>query len=99
MSLLLSEVGNSTVETIVCANTPAYHTKVRKEHRLVIHKFGAQEELGMFAWVDAASQNRCDGGSTQGLFLGVGPLSLLKGDMCSVTAIVWHFNRIGRACR
>ena len=66
---------------------------------MVIHKFGAQEELGMFAWVDAASQNRCDGGSTQGLFLGVGPLSLLKGDMCKITAIGWHSNRIDGACR
>ena len=85
VSLLLSEVGGSTLETIIRANTLAYDTKVRKEHRMIIHKFGAQEDLGLFAWVEAASQNRCDGGSTQCLFLGMGPMSLLQGEMCRIT--------------
>ncbi|CAE7039082.1 RE1 [Symbiodinium sp. KB8] len=57
------------------------------------------EALGMYAWVDAASQNRVDGGSSQGILVGLGPLSMLRGEVGSVSIIAWHANKIDRKCR
>ena len=85
VSLLLSEVTQSTVSTIVRANQLAYCTKAQKEHQMLIHAFSPNEPLCMFAWVDAGSQNRKDGGSTQGIFVGLGPQSMLQGDLGRVT--------------
>ncbi|CAE7627786.1 unnamed protein product [Symbiodinium sp. CCMP2456] len=99
VSLLLSDVPESTVETIVKANQLAYHAKTRKDHRMLIHAFAEDEPLAMFGWVDAANQNRRDGGSTQGIFIGLGPASMLSGELGRVTPISWHSNRIDRACR
>ncbi|CAE7649118.1 RE1 [Symbiodinium sp. CCMP2592] len=99
VSLLLSEVPESTVETIVKANLLAYHAKGRKDHQMIIHQFSPEEPLALFGWVDAASQNRRDGGSTQGIFIGLGPASMLTGDLGKVTPVAWHSNRIDRACR
>eukprot|EP00439_Symbiodinium_sp_Y106_P070844 s93_g12.t1 len=99
VSLLLSEITDSTVETITQANLLAYHAKSRKDHRMLIHAFSEDEPLAMYGWVDAANQNRKDGGSTQGIFIGLGPQSMLSGDLGKVTPIAWHSNRIDRACR
>ena len=99
VSLLLSEIPESTVKTIIKANLLAYQARSRKDHRMLIHRFSPEESLTMFGWVDAASQNRRDGGSTQGIFIGLGPSSMLEGEMGSVTPIAWHSNRIDRSCR
>ena len=64
-----------------------------------IHAFPETEELGLFAWVDAANQNRVDGYSTQGILIGLAPTTMLQGDLCQVTPVAWHSNRIDRACR
>ena len=64
-----------------------------------IHKFPEAEELGVFGWVDAASQNRPDGGSTQGLVVGMAPLSLLQGSLAKVSLVSWSSHRIDRTCR
>ena len=66
---------------------------------MLIHAYGKDEELGLFAWVDAANQNRRGGGSTQGIFVGLAPTSLLQGEMCRVTPVSWHSTKIDRACR
>ena len=49
--------------------------------------------------VDAASQNRHDGGSTQGLIIGLAPISLLQGELTKVSIAGWHSHRIDRTCR
>ena len=46
----------------------------------------------MFVWADAAAQNRRDG-STQGIFVGLAPLTLLDG------WIAWHAGKIDRIAR
>ena len=99
VSLLLSEVKQSTVNTILRANQLLEAARARKEHRLRIHRFAEGTPLGLFAWVDAASQNRPDGGSTQGIVIGLAPESLLQGEMAPVSAVAWHSNRIDRVCR
>ena len=66
---------------------------------MVIHRFPQGVPLGLFAWVDASSQNRVCGGSTEGLFLGMAPENLLQGEVCPVTPVVWHSHKIDRVCR
>jgi hypothetical protein len=65
VSLLLSEISQGNVQTLIKANTLLHHAKARKDHVMKIHKLTG--EVAMYAWVDAASQNRSGGGSTQGL--------------------------------
>ena len=99
VGLLLTEVTQSTVQTLLQANTLLSHVKSKSGHEMHIHSFPAQEALGMYAWVDAASQNRVDGGSSQGILVGLGPLSMLQGEVGSVSIIAWHANKIDRKCR
>ena len=99
VGILLSEVNHSTVNTIQRANRLLEHVKARKDQRMRIHKFPEAEELGVFGWVDAASQNRPDGGSTQGLVVGMAPLSLLQGSLAKVSLVSWSSHRIDRTCR
>ena len=99
VGLLLSEVGTSTVETLIKTNILTSNTKARKQHRMIIHGFEAEEPLALYAWVDAGSQNRHDGGSTQGIFVGMGPAALQEGELGSVSPIAWHSSKIDRACR
>ena len=99
VSLLLSEIPNSTVELIIQTNKLIQATKARKNHRMLIHAFPKPEELCVYAWVDAASQNRRDGGSTQGIFVGLGTMDLQKGAVSAITPVTWHSQKIDRVCR
>ena len=99
VGLLLSEVNHSTVQTIHRANKLLEQVRARKKQSLRIHRFPEDEELGVFGWVDAASQNRIDGGSTQGLVMGLAPMSLLRGELAKVSIIGWQSHRIDRTCR
>ena len=99
VSLLLSEVSDSTVDTIIRANILLAHAKARTDHKLVIHAFDPDTPLGLVAWVDAASQSRKGGGSTQGIVIGMAPTSLLEGEVCGVSLMSWHSSKIDRVCR
>ena len=99
VSLLLSEVSTSTVDTIVRVNQLVENVKQRKQHRLLIHGFAPDEELALYAWVDAANGNRPDGNSTQGIFVGLGPKSMLHGTVGNVSPIAWHSSKADRVCR
>ena len=99
IGLLLSEVSHSSVDTIMRSNKLLYESRQRKDHKLVIHAHDREASLGVFCWADAAGQNRRDGGSTQGLFIGIGPLSLLEGQMERVSPIAWHAGKIERVTR
>ena len=99
VGLLLSEISESTVDTVMRANKLVYTARVRKNHVMTIHAFPKDVELGLFMWADAACQNRRGGGSTQGLFLGMGPTSLLDGAIEKITPISWHANKIDRVVR
>ena len=99
VGLLLSEVNCSTVSTIIRVNQLVQWTKDRKDYRLKIHAFPPSEPLGVYTWVDAASQNRVDGGSTQGYFLGLAPQTLLQGEVAAISPMGWGSHKIDRACR
>ena len=66
---------------------------------MIIHGFTPGAELGLVAWVDAAAQSRVDGGSTQGIVIGMVPRNLLHGEMCEVSLMSWHSSKIDRTCR
>ena len=98
VSLLLSEVAKGTVETIIRSNILLSRAKAQKDHIMKIHGH-TTEDMVMFAWVDAANQNRADGGSTQGIFIGMGPEAILHGEVGAVSPVAWHSNKIDRVCR
>eukprot|EP00439_Symbiodinium_sp_Y106_P024975 s3776_g3.t1 len=98
VSMLLSEVCKSTVTTITQTNLLLYHAQQRKEHKLVMQRCSDQD-MQFYAWVDAANQNRRDGGSTQGILVGAASKELLKGAVGTVSPIAWHSSRIDRTCR
>ena len=99
VGLLLSEVSGSTVETIHRTNRLLCQAKAQKDHKLYIHAFTPETQLGLFAWTDAAGQNRRDGSSTQGIFIGAAPVSLMDGCVEHVTPIAWHAGKIDRITR
>ena len=99
VGLLLSEVGKSTVETIVKANILLSHVRAKRDHQMIIHAFEPGQDLTMYGWVDAGSQNRVDGGSTQGIFIGLGPTQMQEGALGAVSPMAWHSSRIDRTCR
>jgi len=72
--------------------------KEMRQHRLKVHAIPV-EELALFAWVDAASQNRTDGSSTQGLVLGAASKRLLAGSCEDISLVGWASQKIDRKCR
>ncbi|CAE7525545.1 RE1 [Symbiodinium sp. CCMP2592] len=97
VGLMLSEVNHSTVDTLIKANQLLENVKARKDHKMLITR--QVGEMHFYAWVDAANQNRVDGGSTQGILIGASSEGLLKGEVEAVSPISWHSTRIDRACR
>lgn len=83
VGLLLSEIIRSTVETMNSANQLLHQVKNRRSHRLKVHSLPLNN-LGLFAWRDAAKQNRCDGSSTAGIVIGASSLNLLQGSVESI---------------
>ena len=99
VGLLLSEVTASTVHTVVKTNQLLQAAKARQNHKMVIHAFPQETSLGLYAWCDAAGQNRRDGGSTQGIFTGIAPTSLSSGQVEKVSPIGWLAGKIDRVAR
>ena len=99
IGLLLSEVSTSQVDTIIRANQLTASVKQRKHHKMLIHAFREGERLALYSWVDAANGNRPDGGSTQGIFVGLGPENMLAGAVGAVSPMAWHSSRLDRVCR
>ena len=87
VSLRLSEVCESTVDTIVQTNQLLDYARQRQGHKLLIHRC-RNEDMQFFAWVDA-----------QGIFIGAASKDLLQGAVCQVSPITWHSTKIDRTCR
>ena len=98
VGLLLSEINHSQVDTLFRANKLLEQVKNMKTHRLKVHRINL-ENVGLFAWCDAAAQNRWDGSSTAGIVIGASDLGLLKGQVEKVTLLAWHSSKITRVCR
>ena len=98
VGLLLSEINHSQVDTLFRANKLLEQVKNMRSHRLKIHRIDLKN-VGLFAWCDAAAQNRWDGSSTAGIVIGASDLGLLKGQVEKVTLLAWHSSKITRVCR
>ena len=96
VDLLLSEIAHGSVETILKTNKLIHAARQQKDHKMTIHRFPQDVEVGLFVWADAVGQNRKDGSSTQGLFLGLASVSLLERNMEKVSPVCWHANKIER---
>ena len=99
VGLLLTEVTRSTVETIIKTNMLLHQAKAKSSYKMKIHGFPETEQLTLIAWVDAGNNNRCDGGSTQGIFLGMTSERMYQGEICEVSPMAWQSQKIDRACR
>ena len=99
VSLALSEVPRSTVENLEQANKLLF--EVRREARVPmrIHAFSPEERLCLVAWVDASPQNRHDGSSTEGIFIGMAPQDIVDGAVSRVSPMFWKSGKIDRTCR
>ena len=69
--MLLSQVNSSTIETLIETNKLIYKTKCQRKHKLIIHGGIGMHDTLIAGWADAAAQNRVDGKSTQGSFIGI----------------------------
>ncbi|CAE7496334.1 RE1 [Symbiodinium sp. CCMP2592] len=98
VSMMLSAVCESRVETIIEANLLLQHAKERKNHFLQIFRH-KDEDMQFYAWVDAANKNRAREGSTQGVFIGASSKQLLQGAVCAVCPMSWSSTKIDRSCR
>ena len=99
VSLLLSQVNCSTVETMLETNKLVYRTKCQRKHQLLIHGGLSLQDTIVAGWADASVQNRVDGKSTRGIFIGLTSKKLLMGQMCKVSAVAWNSTKIVRQCR
>ena len=99
VGLLLSEISESSVETILKTNKLLFMTRQRKDHKLIMHAFPEDRRLMLYVWTDAAGQNRRDGGSAQGILVGMGPEGLLEGSVEKVSLMSWHAGKIDRVTR
>ena len=97
VSLMLSEVNRSTIDTLVRANRLLDQVKNKRDHQLLLRPCPI-EKLHLYAWADAASQNRPDGGSTQGIVIAAADKNLLEGTCGPVNFLAWHSSRITRVC-
>ena len=87
------------METIIKANVLLSQAKSRQSYKMKIHRFREDDELMMVAWVDAGNCNRSDGGSTQGIFVGMTTKGIMDGQVCDVSPVAWHSQKIDRTCR
>ena len=99
VSLYLSEVTRSTVDTILEVNTLLHKMKDAAKDPMLIRPLGTPEDIVLVAWTDAANQNRRDGGSTEGIFIGAAHKSIEDGCMCEVNPMFWSSSKIHRVCR
>ena len=99
VSLMLSQIRDSTVSTMLEINKLIYRTKCNRKHVLKIHGGLRLQDLLVAGWADAACQNRPDGKSTQGIFIGLTSQRLLQGEMCAVSPLYWRSAKISRQCR
>ena len=99
VSLYLSEIPQSTVETILEVNRLLHRVRDAAKDAMIIRPLGRTEDIVLVAWTDAANQNRRDGGSTAGIFIGACHKRIAEGHMCEVSPMFWSSSRIHRVCR
>ena len=98
VGLALSAILHSTVERMLDANYLLHQMRQESKAPLRTHALHAEDELMLTAWCDASLQIRHDGGSTEGIFIGIGRLPLGR-QVAKVTPVFWTSGRSDRARR
>ena len=99
VGILLSNITNSTVETIVKTNKLVRDVKANPG-QLQVHAFAGASRLEAVCWADAAWANRPDQkSSTEGIVIGFSNPELIAGKMAPVSLMHWRSGRIDRTCR
>ena len=99
VSLYLSEVSRSTVQTLLDVNSLFHKMKSVSKEPMRIFPFDVSEQPEIFCWTDASSQNRHDGSSTKGIFIGMSGKRLEMGEVDRVSPWFWQSGKIDRVCR
>ena len=99
VSLALSEVPQSTVESLMEANQLVHKMRDAARTPMRIHALGDPSEVLLLAWTDASNQNRRDGSSTGGIFIGAAHKSMAEGCLCEVSPMFWSSSKLRRVCR
>ena len=99
VGLQLSQVNKSVVRNLIEVNKLVFQAKAYRDHKMLIHGGLNPNDFLVAGWADASGQNRIDGKSTQGLFVGITSRALLAGAMCPVSAVSWQSSKIMRQCR
>ncbi|CAE7712174.1 unnamed protein product [Symbiodinium sp. CCMP2592] len=95
--LLLSEVGQATVDTLVRANRLVGEARRTAEQTLVFHAFGRPwKDLVAIVWADAAQNNRPKKGSTVGIVGALAPREILQGEKTPLNVVSWRSTKAPR---
>lgn len=98
-SLALSDVRKSTVQDLLDTNSLLQKMKTAAKDPLKIFGFQEHEVPQVYCWCDASSQNRNDGSSTKGIFIGMSGAKLQQGEIDAVSPWFWQSGKIDRICR
>ena len=98
VSLSLSEVPTSTVENLLQANGLLQKVKDASREPMRIFPIPCKD-VAFYAWSDASNQNRLNGASTKGIFIGAASHALLQGEVSRVSPMFWQSGKIERVCR
>ena len=98
VSLSLSEVPTSTVGHLIQTNGLLQKVKDASREPMRIFPIPCQDVV-LYAWSDASNQNRLNGASTKGIFIGAASKGLLQGEVARVSPMFWQSGKIERVCR
>eukprot|EP00438_Fugacium_kawagutii_P004153 Skav203992 [mRNA] locus=scaffold3297:153239:156406:+ [translate_table: standard] len=99
VSLLLSEIPYSTVETILKTNKLIREVKRGSNQSLRFPSEGIPwQDLSVITWADASQHNRPDRSSTLGLVTGIAHRDIMAGEERSVAIVNWRSGRTPRQC-
>lgn len=99
VSLHLSEVNQATVQNLIDVNSLLGKIKSAAKSPMRIFPFKDRERPQVYCWTDASSQNRHDGSSTKGIFIGMSGSKLENGEIDRVSPWYWQSGKIDRVCR
>ena len=99
VSLLLSEVNISTIETVDKVNKLVREVRRTSKQRLSFHCWRADlRDLTVVVWADASNHNRPDKSSTMGIIAGLAPKMILSGSEEAISVIQWKSSKTPRQC-
>ncbi|CAE6957766.1 RE1 [Symbiodinium sp. CCMP2592] len=97
IGLLLSEVPNATVDTMIRANKMVREAKRTAEQILHFHAYQFPwSELVAVVWADAAQNNRPKRGSTVGVVGALAPRKILEGERVAMNIVSWRSTKAPR---